>query len=55
MCLGPFYLEVALVLRNSSFLNGFLTNLEASYGLTDAEIEQLEKVDEQLRNLKTTK
>ena len=48
MCLGPFYLEVALVLRNSLFLNGFLTNLESSYGLTDAEIEQLEKVDEQL-------
>ena len=48
MCLGPFYLKVALVLRNSLFLNGFLTNLEASYGLTDAEIEQLEKVDEQL-------
>ena len=48
MCLGPYFFEVALILRNSIFLNGFLTNLEASYGLTDAEIEQLEKIDESL-------
>ena len=48
MCLGPFFFEVALILRNSIFLNGFLTNLEASYGLTDTELEQLEKLDESL-------
>ena len=48
MCLGPYFFEVALILRNSIFLNGFLTNLEASYGLADAEIEQLEKLDESL-------
>ena len=48
MCLGPFYFEVALILRNSLFLNGILTNLEASYGLSDTEIEQLEKIDEDL-------
>ena len=48
MCLGPFYFDVALTLRNSLFLNGILTNLETSYGLSDTEIEQLEKIDEDL-------
>jgi hypothetical protein len=37
-----------LILRNALFLNGILTNLEASYGLTDEEITQLEQMDESL-------
>ena len=45
MCLGPYFFEVGLVLRNSLFLNGILTNLEASYVLTDAEIIELEQMD----------
>ena len=48
MCLGSFFFEVALILRNSLFLNGILTNLEASYGLTNVEINQLEQMDESL-------
>jgi hypothetical protein len=44
MCLGPYYFEVALILRNALFL----TNLEASYGLTDEEITQIEQMDESL-------
>ena len=48
MWVGPYYFEVALILRNSLFLNGILTNLEVSYGLTDTELEQLEKTDETL-------
>ena len=31
---GPYQLEVALMWRNSLFLNGILTNSEAWYGLT---------------------
>ena len=48
MCLGPFYFEVALILRNSLFLNGILTNLEVSYGLTNEELTKLEQMDEAL-------
>ena len=48
MCFGQFIFEVAIILRNSIFINGILTNLEASYGLTDSEIEKLEQCDEQL-------
>ena len=48
MCLGPYFFEVALVLRNSLFLNGILTNLEVSYGLTEDEITKLEQMDEAL-------
>ena len=48
MTFGKFIFEVAVVLRNSIFINGILTNLEASYGLSDSDIEELEKCDEQL-------
>ena len=37
-----------IVLRNSRFTNGLLTIMEAAYGLTDDEIEEIEKCDEQL-------
>ena len=48
MCFGNFLFEVAMVFRNSFIINGILTNLEASYGLTLDQIEKLEKCDEQL-------
>ena len=48
VCLGPFYFEVALILRNSLFLNGILTNLEVCYGLTGDEVNKLEQMDEAL-------
>ena len=51
MCLGPYLFEVGVVLRNSLFLNGILTNLEASYGLTAAEVTELEQMDENLMRL----
>ena len=35
MIFGNFIIEVAIILRNSIFINGIMTNLEASYGLTD--------------------
>ena len=43
---GPYEIEVALTLRKSSFLNGILTNCEAWYGLTSADVKHLELVDE---------
>ena len=46
--LGPFYFEVALILRGSNLLNGILTNSEAWYGLSKQEVEHLERVDEML-------
>ena len=46
VCFGPFQYEVALMLRNSLFLNGILSNSEAWYGLTIPEVTHLEQIDE---------
>ena len=48
ICFGPFHMEVALMLRNSLFINSILVNSEAWYGLTDEEIVELEKEEENL-------
>ena len=48
MVFGSYMFEVAVLLRNSLFINGILTNIEASYNLKNSEIESLEKCDEQL-------
>ena len=48
MSFGTYSFEVAVILRNSLFINGILTNLEASYALTNNDVEKLEKCDEQL-------
>ena len=48
VCFGPFNFEVALIFRSSLLTSSILTNSEAWLGLTDAEIEQLEQVDESL-------
>ena len=47
-CFGPYYFQVAIILRNSILANGILTNSEAWYGLNDSDLEILESVDEQL-------
>ena len=47
-CYGEFHFQVAVTLRDSLLLNGFLTNAEAWYGLTNPNIEVLENVDELL-------
>ena len=49
ICFGPYYFEVALVLRNSLFLSSFLFNSEAWYNVTSNDIDDLEKVDEILK------
>ena len=46
ICYGTKYFETALVLRESEFVNGILTNLEVAYGLNEQEIIELEKIDE---------
>ena len=35
---GQHYFKMGLLLRESMFLNGILTNVECWYGLTDSEI-----------------
>ena len=42
---GQHYFKMGLLLRESMFLNGILTNVECWYGLTDSEIGQLEQLD----------
>lgn len=50
--LGEHYFKIALLLREALFVNGILTNLEVSYGLTKKEISELEAVDKTLlRNI----
>ena len=42
---GSHYIEIALLLRESMFLNGVLYNSEVWYGLTKAEVSEFEKLD----------
>ena len=44
-CFGPYFFEMAMVLRSSLLLNSMLTNSEAWYGLTKSDIDELEDVD----------
>ena len=43
--LGSYYLKIALLLRESLLINGYLTNSEVWYGLRTSEIQELENVD----------
>jgi hypothetical protein len=45
ICLGKHYYEIAILLRETMFVNGILTNIEVCYGLTKEEINMLEIVD----------
>ena len=42
---GYHYIEIALVLRESMFVNSVLSNVEVWYGMTKMEIDALEKLD----------
>ena len=42
---GKHYIEIALLFRESMFINGILFNAEVWYGLTKAEVEEFEKLD----------
>ena len=43
--LGEFYFSTAILLRESMFLNGILTNAEIWYGLTKSDMKELEDLD----------
>ena len=43
--LGAHYFEIALLLRESLFVNGLLTNWEVKYGLKETDLDNLEKLD----------
>ena len=43
--LGSHYFDIALILREFLFVNGFLTNREVKYGLTEKNLEDLENID----------
>ena len=46
--MGKHFFKIALLLRDSIFLSGILTNSEAWYGLSSSDIELLEAIDWQL-------
>ena len=43
---GKFHFSIALIYRNSYLISSILSSSEVWYGVTKAEIEQLEQVDE---------
>ena len=45
ICLGEYYIESALLLRESMFLNGILTNAEIWYSFNKEEIKEFEDLD----------
>ena len=45
---GPFFFETAIILRSSFLINSILLNSEVWYGVTKAETEELEIVDQAL-------
>jgi hypothetical protein len=48
ICFGKYFFEVALILRNSLFINSLLFNSEAWYNLNQKDLEDLEMADEAL-------
>ena len=42
---GKHYMEIALLLRESMFINGILFNAEVWYGLSKVEVIEFEKLD----------
>ena len=46
--LGEHYFETAILLRETIFVNGILTNVEVWYGLKKSEIEEFEALDKML-------
>lgn len=45
---GPYYFQVAVMLRSSQLLNSILLNSESWYNLTSSDIQELESVDNML-------
>ena len=48
VCFGPFFFQVAVMLRNSLFLSSILINSEVWYNLSNKNIQELEIVDHKL-------
>ena len=48
MCLGPYIIEMAMVLRDSMLVGTLLSCSEAWYNLTESDIGHLEQVDKSL-------
>ena len=46
--LGRHEIEAGLLLRNAMFVNGVLNSMEVRYGVTDKDMRELEKIDEEL-------
>ena len=42
---GPFYFEIAVLLRNSMLINGTMTNAEVWYNFSTSEIQEYENLD----------
>ena len=45
ICLGEYYIEIDLLLREAMFINGILTNVEIWYTITKEEMKEFEDLD----------
>ena len=56
ICFGPYYFKTATTLRNSILLGSMITNSEAWVNVTNAELVEMEIIDESLmrKNLGTS-
>ena len=48
VCFGKYFFKVGIILRNSNLISSLLTNAEAWYNVTQADIDLLESADESL-------
>ena len=48
VCFGKHYFQVAVIWRNSYLISSLLTNAEAWYGVSQSDVDILERVDESL-------
>jgi hypothetical protein len=48
--LGEHYIEIAMLFRETMFLNGILTNSEIWYNLSKSEVQEFEDLDRLLKN-----
>ena len=48
ICFGKYHFQLAMILRNSLLISSLLTNAEAWYNLTNSEVSELEKLDEDM-------
>ena len=48
LCLGPYFFNIGIMLRNAVLVNGMIFNAEAWYNISHTDVEKLESIDKLL-------